>query len=522
VESDRLTKLAELCARYPELAEDQLSDVEELLVGELATAADAKDVSRARSLGGLLDKTRGEQRRRRVRREEDERELQGLLTKAGLAESEPEPEPEVEAPALVAALRSSTPKISDFVRVRRASGTPLRRVAAVEGSRWTTPAGAELHSVAEVAGEIANRMRTQTLGKVGRFAIATARWELGSDRTLGQDVIDNRAKLEAVLSPPALLASGGICAPPSPKYDFPGGSTGSRPLRDGLPRFDGNRGGIVYLPSPTLADADAGVGITTEAQDATGENYPKPCLVVSCDDATELQVQAIHRCLQFSNFNARTHPEAVEEYVNLTIAAVARAAEDSLWSMMVSASTAVTAGASLSATREVLAAVGRAAAQVRSRHRLPQDFTIRWAAPAWLIDLLQADMGYQLPGDSSMGITRAEIEAWLTARSVRPIWSLDGGQAFTAAQGVGALTAWPTEVETILYPEGAFVHVDGGELDLGVVRDSTLNTTNDLQIFGEVFETVAFVGVESYALTLDVCPSGTSAGVDLDNIACAS
>ena len=506
--TDRVRKLSELCSRFREIDDSQLGDVKELLVGELSVAAEAKDVEQARALSELLDRTRNESGRRDRVKRETEAELKQLLTKAGLAdEEEPKQETIEAAPALVASLKSG-PTIQEFNRVR--GRRPLVRV--VETSRWTTPIGKDLSTVAEVADEITNRIRTNATD--GTFPIATAHWELGSGRNLGQDIIDNREKLEAVVSPPALLASGGICSPPNPKYDFPGGSTGSRPLRDGLPRFDADRGGIVYLPSPTLATAAAGVGITTNEEDVTGENYPKPCLVVTCEDPTELRVQAVHRCLQFSNFNARTHPEAVEEYVNLTIAAVARAAEDSLWSMMVSDSTAVTAGENLSATRDVLAAVGRAAAQIRSRHRLPQDFTMRWAAPAWLVDLMQADMGRQAPGDSTMGITRAEIEGWLRARSVAPIWSLDAGQAFTTAQGATGLLAWPDTVETILYPEGSFIHVDGGQLDLGIVRDSTLNTTNDLQIFAEVFETVAFIGVESYALTLDVCPSGLAAGFD--------
>jgi hypothetical protein len=51
---------------------------------------------------------------------------------------------------------------------------------------------------------------------------------------------------------------------------------------------------------------------------------------------------------------------------------------------------------------------------------------------------------------------------------------------------------------------------------LGVVRDSSLNATNDHQIFGETWENVAFVGVESLWGTVTICPSGTFAnGVDL-------
>jgi hypothetical protein len=37
--------------------------------------------------------------------------------------------------------------------------------------------------------------------------------------------------------------------------------------------------------------------------------------------------------------------------------------------------------------------------------------------------------------------------------------------------------------------EGAFLSLDGGEFDLGIVRDSTLNATNDAEFFAESFST---------------------------------
>ncbi len=43
-----------------------------------------------------------------------------------------------------------------------------------------------------------------------------------------------------------------------------------------------------------------------------------------------------------------------------------------------------------------------------------------------------------------------------------------------------------------------------------MVRDPTLNTTNDSETFTEAFESVAFVGHESVALELTTCPNGES------------
>ena len=65
-------------------------------------------------------------------------------------------------------------------------------------------------------------------------------------------------------------------------------------------------------------------------------------------------------------------------------------------------------------------------------------------------------------------------------------------------------------VQWALYPEGAFIHVDSGSLELGLVRDSTLNSTNDFQIFGETFENVARLAPAQacYWITSDICAIG--------------
>lgn len=98
---------------------------------------------------------------------------------------------------------------------------------------------------------------------------------------------------------------------------------------------------------------------------------------------------------------------------------------------------------------------------------------------------------------------------------VRAVWVLDGGatnDAFRAAQAVGGLTPWPDTVEVILTHPGAWLFLDGGTLDLGVVRDSTLNASNSWQSFSETFENAAFVGLESLCATFDLCPDGSSSG----------
>jgi hypothetical protein len=98
-----------------------------------------------------------------------------------------------------------------------------------------------------------------------------------------------------------------------------------------------------------------------------------------------------------------------------------------------------------------------------------------------------------------------------------------GGQAlpnqFFALATAGAEPQWPNQasdgsfvVGWLLYVEGSFQFLDGGRLDLGVVRDSVLDATNDYETFVEPFEAVAFRGVEVYRVLSTVLPTGASAG----------
>jgi hypothetical protein len=90
------------------------------------------------------------------------------------------------------------------------------------------------------------------------------------------------------------------------------------------------------------------------------------------------------------------------------------------------------------------------------------------------------------------------------------------------AQGAGALNPWPDTVQWGLYDEGHHLFLDGGTLDLGIVRDSTLNRTNDFETFVETFEGLAPRGVESIWITSTVCPDGTSAAAIEDAVDCGS
>lgn len=77
--------------------------------------------------------------------------------------------------------------------------------------------------------------------------------------------------------------------------------------------------------------------------------------------------------------------------------------------------------------------------------------------------------------------------------------------------GAHVLANYPTTVYAYVYPTGSFLHLDAGTLDLGLVRDSTLNSGNNFRMFTENFENVALIGPESLEVVLSLSPDGSSA-----------
>jgi hypothetical protein len=124
----------------------------------------------------------------------------------------------------------------------------------------------------------------------------------------------------------------------------------------------------------------------------------------------------------------------------------------------------------------------------------------------------------QLPGDggdnyeNTIALADAKLNNWFAVRYINVTWFIDGesGQIM-GAQAAGAVNPFPTTLVWYLFSEGTFLFLDGGTLDLGLVRDSTLNGTNDYKIFLETFEGVAKVGIESLRVSSTVLIAGGSA-----------
>lgn len=318
----------------------------------------------------------------------------------------------------------------------------------------------------------------------------------------------------------AVTAAGGFCAPTEPYYGIMALATSGRPFRASFPQRNAARGRILFRTPPDFPDFAGAVGQWTETNDTTpGSDGPatKPCLVVPCSDTEEAEIYAVTECMTFGNFMARTDPETVANAVTNTAAAFARKADTLLIDAVKAASTAVTAGDALGAYRDLSYQIRVAAAGYRSRHRMDPNAVLELRLPAWSYDLVLADLVRSLPGDGTLDAGRDLFNRALAAANVRLAGlyidsPTTGVPQVFGPQPAGGLVDFPAAVQWHLTAPGSFVVLDNGRLDLGVVRDSILNRTNDYQTFAETFEGVAFLGLESLWVTSTVCPNGASSG----------
>ena len=412
-----------------------------------------------------------------------------------------EPDALIEAPA-------------DRRPVAQASVAPVAITAGADIPGYT--AGSAITDMSEVAQAMSKRLHTLRRVNGGdgeQHIVASITTQYPEDRTLSTDAESNWDKIQKVVGPEALVASGGHQAPFEVKYDIFGLGTATRPVRDCLPRFQADRGGIRYIVPPVLSDYANAVGIWTAANDSAETPSPaaKLSLTVTAASETTVATDAVTLQLQFGNLLTRAYPELIARHNELGLIQHAREAEGNLLAKIGSGSTAVTSTSIIGVARDFLVQIGRASAAYRSRHRLEADAPLRAILPAWIKDAMAADLALSMPGDSLLN-AYAEIDGLMAARGINVCYTLDGS-ALTGTQSGGAMNEFSDTFVWYLFAEGTFLFLDGGTLDLGIIRDSTLVGTNDYKMFVETFEGVAKVGVESLQVTSTISVNGAAAAL---------
>ncbi len=351
-------------------------------------------------------------------------------------------------------------------------------------------------------------------GEMVTVASIDRRGLYGPDRRIDANAGGDR--ISNVLA--AVTAAGGVPGPAEGIYTQQVFGTARRPLRDGLPGILANRGMITYNVPPTLdtivADTGAGsaVGVVTSAQDLAGST--KPVQVIDAPSPATVVVRAVTQRLESGNLADRFNPEQLAAWLRLAQAAHARLCEEKLLADIKTGSVKYTnTPAEYGAYRVLRSAVLGVVAELRDRMRDDQaPLTI--LLPSYVANMLAADLVRQAPGDATwattVGAIRAAVAGW--ADGLQVVWLLDSirGRTLTTPTANGRTAAFDADVEWACFPNGAWVYLEGGQLDLGIVRDSVLNATNRLQTFFESWEAVAQMAPISAWCTSSLCASGAS------------
>lgn len=428
----------------------------------------------------------------------------------------------------VAVAASSAPRVTRVAARRPASTRPVP--ATPTGSMVASanvpgvPAGAPITpgQVLQALYDTAAAGRGVSGG--GRASVVTASGHVDPSRDLrglNADAAATRIGLaQADARRQGLVASGGLCTPGQVVHESPSAASAARPVRDQmLTRFVADRGVVSITPPVTFASTLAAVD---PWDDAAGETLDaaaaaKHVHTVTCGTAADHSVTAIPLIVKFGNLLQRFAPERLAGAMNVLEARHARRAEQLLLETLAddAGTVAVTDAQLLGTSRDVLTTLDRAVAAILDRNRLDDGTRFVWGAPRSLRNQIRADLTRAGSGtiDERLAVADAAIAEFFATRGIDPVWLLDTEDGGTfAAQADGALAAWPTTPVSYLYRAGDWLFLDGGNLDLGVVRDATLNGTNDAQMFMETFEGVArHSNVETMRITHTTCPSGAAA-----------
>lgn len=371
-----------------------------------------------------------------------------------------------------------------------------------------------------------------TTGKYDKIVVASVKktFDINVDSRMHPDEVEQNIKR---LQDPSQLwdngnittAGGGWCATPMPTYNF-----FNLTCEDGAfdaPTFGVERGGFTFPVSPSLADVYTGAfdvttnpWLWTNTDDvATVTGSPnKPCVRVPCATTTTRTLECYGICLTAGNLTDNAWPEQTRNYLSLLRSAQFHAINARYISTVVSlASTVVTAGAGgAGVISPVLGMVEIAAENYRTRYGMCQNEVLEVVLPHWIIPAMRAD-ATKRNGVDMVGTTDAMIADWFDMRHIRAQFVSDWQVRASGLPGFETvITSWPTTVDFLMYAAGTVLIGNGMTLDLGVVRDSTLNAENDFTAaWMEECHLIARVGHEIAQYRVNICADGTTGANDL-------
>lgn len=493
-------------------------------VAELTEIAEALDKVRseksARIEQAAADAAAREELAGRVRTADEVEEAVADEVEEAVAEEAPVEEVVAEEAELVTAAAAPTKAPSaQALRTRSVSPPPAEKANAV-----TITAAADIPGVS--SGQeldrlgVAKAMMSRARGlanKSPRVGIASVQSDIADEHIIrdggpaAHEVITAAVNSKlAGSNAAALVATGGWCAPSETMYEL-----FSVESRDGLldlPTVGIARGGIQVPSYVGLDEVAAGLWAWSEANDinpGTDGDATKPCLQVPCPTWTDYRLGAEGICITAGNMIDRAYPEMVARTIDLAMTGHMHRISNASLATIIAAATSVTVTSVPSdAAGDILHAIDLQVADYRSQYLMGENTVLDAIFPQWFVEAIRSTLAMRAGVDST-NVSKAEVIAHFTNRNVRPQFLAGYEPLFSATPA----TAFPATSKFLLYPAGGYVMGDGGEIDLGVVRDSTLNATNDFTAaWSEQFFTVIERGPAAREITVTTAVDGQTGG----------
>lgn len=341
------------------------------------------------------------------------------------------------------------------------------------------------------------------------------RYTLGEKMSL-QDMSE---VIDVASDPAALIAAGGWCSPHEISYDFY-----NIVCQDGtydLPTIGINRGGIQWPTSPSYGDIAALPGVvwtwtnTMDIAAATGtaQSGVKPCVRVPCPAYNDATLACDGMCVTVGNLTQDAFPELIQNHLRLVEAIHYHYMNMRLIAAVVADSTAVTTtGSDVSSSWGLLNSATFERRDLIEKYNMCDDAIIEAVYPRFAKDKMKSDFAMRTGIDSWQAVTDGMLADWFDARNIRTQFIADWQVRASGQPGASVKpTTWATNTQYLMYPAGTWVRGQGMTLDLGVVRDSVLNATNDFTAaWMEECWLLAKIGHESRIVTVDDCVNGIS------------
>ena len=433
----------------------------------------------------------------------------------------------------VQAVRKLNPSLADAQRLAPKVTAPRRESALIASSDIPGfPTGGKLDGMNGLVAAMQARASALPIShtesgnweEAPRFPIATIQREFKYKMDLSATPAQINEVLTAATNPDVLVAAGGWCSPSEISYDF-----FNVVCEDGmldLPTIGINRGGIRWPISASFGDlvGNAAMWTWTELQDVaavTGTGAgTKTCARVPCPTFDEERLQCDGICLTVGNLTEDAFPELIANHTRLLFAAHAHKMNGRyITALLAESGTAITGmgAAGSGVVAPVLGAISLAAIDYRDKYAMCEDAVLEVILPRWLRAAMRSDLRKRGGDYAYLTVADAALMNMFDMENVRVQWVNDWQVRTSGFPGqTSPIVVWPTTVQFMIFAPGTFVLGRGLRLNLGVIRDSVLNATNDhTGIWQEECWLIAKMGHESRLYTVPICPDGTVGAMDL-------